>query len=128
VAPDFACRRLGSARQQVDRFREVLGDEFVVLIAARDDPEGATHAAVGATRLAWPAPVRVVAVGPDRALRGIYVLAADDDARLAPYTASGGRAWLIRPDGHLVGSRPLSSAGLDDMPQLMARAIGVRAG
>ncbi|HEX6127925.1 MAG TPA: FAD-dependent monooxygenase, partial [Candidatus Limnocylindria bacterium] len=33
VAPDFACERLGAAREPVQRLRDVIGDEFAVLLA-----------------------------------------------------------------------------------------------
>ena len=125
VAPDFACERIGAARQPVRRLRELLGEQFVALLAAPDDPAVACAAAVRASRLASPARIRVVAIGPDRALRDVVVLRPSNTTALAPYVAAGPRAWLIRPDGHLAASVQLSEpADVDHLPGLMALAIG----
>jgi 3-(3-hydroxy-phenyl)propionate hydroxylase len=125
VAPDFACRRLGTARPHVRRLRELLGDDFVVLVALPGQPDAAAHAAVRATRLSWPAPVRVAAIGPDKPLRGIAVLADLQPAEIEPYVARGPRAWLIRPDGHVAATVPLQPLeALDALPRLQARALG----
>jgi 2-polyprenyl-6-methoxyphenol hydroxylase-like FAD-dependent oxidoreductase len=125
VAPDFACERMGAARRPVRRLRELLGEEFVALLVVPDDATTAAAAAVRASRLSYPARVQVVAVGLDKALRGVVVLAPSHRAGLAPYLAAGPRAWLIRPDGHLVGSVPLTEAAdMDALPGLVALAIG----
>jgi hypothetical protein len=127
VAPDFACERVGSTREPASRLRDVLGGDFVLLLAGFGAGEGARAAAVRAARLAYPTPVRVVAVGSDRRLSNVIVLhAAPGD--LAPYTGDGPRAWLIRPDGHLAGSVPLrAESDVDLAPGLVAMAIGAGA-
>jgi 3-(3-hydroxy-phenyl)propionate hydroxylase len=127
VAPDFACERLGAARRPVRRLRELLGEDFVALLVGLDDAPTAAAAAVRASRLSYPARVRVVAVGPDRALRDVVVLAPAKPAEVGPYRAAGPRAWLIRPDGHLAGSVPVDEPpDVDALPRLVALAIGAR--
>ncbi|HSM39040.1 MAG TPA: FAD-dependent monooxygenase [Candidatus Limnocylindrales bacterium] len=124
VAPDVACRRLGTSRERVSRLRELVGNGFMVLVAQPGDPEAAAAATVRAARLAWPAPVRVVAMGPDRALRGAVVLAPDHGEAVQPYCADGARAWLVRPDGHLAGSVRLDGpAAIDQLARLQAAAL-----
>ena len=126
VAPDFSCERLGTARPRVRRLRELLGDQFVLLLAMPEDAEGSARAAIRATRLAWPAPLRVVAIGHDRPLRGVAVLAGYEAAAAAPYLAGAPRAWLIRPDGHVAATLSLASAAaLDRLPALQAAALAV---
>jgi 3-(3-hydroxy-phenyl)propionate hydroxylase len=128
VAPDFECERIGAARRPVPRLRELVGDGFIVLLAVPDDPARAAAAAVRASRLAFPAQARVVAVGPDRALRDVVVLRPADPASLQPYLAAGPRAWVIRPDGHLAASTSLDEpADVDRLPGLVAMAIGTQA-
>jgi 2-polyprenyl-6-methoxyphenol hydroxylase-like FAD-dependent oxidoreductase len=125
VAPDFACERIGSPRQPVRRVRELLGEDFVVLLVMAGDPATACSAAVRASRLSYPARVRVVAVGPDRALRDVVVLRAADRAALGPYVAAGPRGWVVRPDGHLAASAALHEpADVDQLASLVALAIG----
>jgi 2-polyprenyl-6-methoxyphenol hydroxylase-like FAD-dependent oxidoreductase len=128
VAPDFACERLGGAREKVERLRDLVGGEFVLLLAGLRSPRHAAAAAVRAARMAQPCAVRVAALGPDRALRDVTVLRAADPTSTAPYDAAGPRAWLIRPDGHVAGSLSLdSAAALDALPLLVASAIGAGA-
>jgi 3-(3-hydroxy-phenyl)propionate hydroxylase len=127
VAPDFECERIGAPRQPVHRLRELVGEDFVVLLAAPGDAAEAAAWAVRASRLAFPARVRVVAVGPDRPLRDVVVLRPAGSASLAPYLAAGPRAWVIRPDGHLAASTPLATpADVDRLAGLVAMAIGTR--
>ncbi len=124
VAPDFACERLGTARPRVRRLRELLGEQFVVLLGLPDDGEAAARAAIRATRLAWPVPVRVALMGADRPLRGVAVLAGYDRDEVEPYLPDGPRAWVIRPDGHVAASHPIRSLqAVDELPALLARAI-----
>jgi hypothetical protein len=62
-------------------------------------------------------------------LKGVTVLrdVAGDLARI--YGGAGSRAWLIRPDGHLAGSLPLTTrAAVDGLPAVQALAIGERRG
>ena len=84
-----------------------------------------TAAAVRASRLAWPTPVQVVVAGPTRRTSGTTVV-RDTAGKLATtYGQAGPRAWLIRPDGHIAASVPLSRAeAVDQLPVLAARAIG----
>ncbi|HEX2194305.1 MAG TPA: FAD-dependent monooxygenase, partial [Candidatus Limnocylindria bacterium] len=124
VAPDFACERLGAARERVTRLRELVGGDFLVLLAGPRDAPRAAAAAVRASRLAYPTRVRVAAVGPDRPLRDVAVVRADPDG-MAPYEAAGPRAWLIRPDGHIAASLAIDEpADVDALPELVAMAIG----
>jgi 2-polyprenyl-6-methoxyphenol hydroxylase-like FAD-dependent oxidoreductase len=124
VAPDLACERVGSSREQVARLRDLLGGDFVALLAGFADAGAAVSAAVRATRLAYPTRVRVVSLDADRGLRDVTVLRVDR-AAAASYAAEGPRAWLVRPDGHLAGSLALPSAAeVDRLPELVALAIG----
>jgi len=127
VAPDFACERVGASRERVTRLRDVVGDGFILLLAGFSDAAAARAAAVRASRLACPIRVRVVSLDADRPLRDVTVLRAAADGA-APYAAGGPRAWLLRPDGHVAGSLPLSSsADVDRIPELVALAIGAGA-
>ncbi|HEX6475010.1 MAG TPA: hypothetical protein VF114_08000, partial [Candidatus Limnocylindria bacterium] len=122
--PDARCSLVGRDRG-VERLRDLIGSEFLLLLVSRTTPERAAAKAVRAAGLAWPAPCRVAVVGADRALRGISVLRDDFGELVRAYGAAGSRAWLIRPDGHLAGSLPLSGReSVDRLPSLMALAIG----
>jgi hypothetical protein len=125
VAPDAPATVVGESRGPVRRLADVLGGSFVALLVCADGGTIAYEAAVQAARLAWPAPTRIVAVGPTRRVAGATVL-RDPTGRLgSTYGAAGARGWLIRPDGHLAGSLPLTSgAQIDRLPGLEARAIG----
>jgi len=123
VAPDAACRRAENG-QQAMWLRELMGGDFVALLVHNTAKAGAA-AAVRASRLAWPAPCDVVAVGPDKPLAGVTVLNdAAGEARRG-YGRAGPAAFLIRPDGHLAAWVPLPlPESVDALPGLMARAIG----
>ncbi|MGH2455216.1 MAG: FAD-dependent monooxygenase [Candidatus Limnocylindria bacterium] len=124
VAPDAACRVV-DGDGQVARLRELFGHEFVALLVFEDRDELAARVAVRAAGLAWPAPCGVAVVGPGRRLHGVTVLedVAGDLVRI--YTASGPRAWLIRPDGHLAASLDLPTPqAVEGLPGLQAMAIG----
>jgi 3-(3-hydroxy-phenyl)propionate hydroxylase len=124
VAPDARCTLVGRDRG-VERLRDLIGPEFLLLVVSRTTPERAAAKAVRAAGLAWPAPCRVAVVGSDRPLRGISVLRDDLGELVSAYGAAGSRAWLIRPDGHLAGSLPLSGReSVDRLPSLLALAIG----
>jgi hypothetical protein len=123
VAPDASCRSLGGAHRAI-RLRDLLGARFVALLL-EDNPRAAATAAVRASRLAWPMPCDVIAVGPEGALGGVTVL---DDAKgeiRRAYGADGASAFLIRPDGHLAARIPLHRPdAVDALPGLQARAVG----
>ena len=122
--PMRAARRLVGKRN-VARLRDLIGPEFLLLLACRTTPERAAAMAIRAAGLAWPAPCRVAVVGADRPLRGVSVLRDDVGELVRAYGAAGSRAWLIRPDGHLAGSLPLAGRdAVDRLPALQAMAIG----
>ena len=100
-----------------------MGGAFLVLLAW---PAGAADAAgaVRASRTAYPAPVRVAAVGLERAVRDVMVLRPVDPATLRPYVAAGPRAWVVRPDGHVAASVALDTPdAVDRLPGLVASAM-----
>ena len=89
------------------RLRERVGDGFVVLLA------GVGPAVRERARSAPPAEGRL--------------LAPDDPAGVlaAIYAASGPRGWIIRPDGHLADSGPVTArADLEALVARLPRAIG----
>jgi 3-(3-hydroxy-phenyl)propionate hydroxylase len=100
VAPDARLRD-GS------RLKARLGSSFVVLLA-----DVAPKARTAVETATWPVPVEVIA----------------DEGLTAVYGASGPRAWVVRPDGHLASS--LSLAGQDDtavevhLAEMVERAAG----
>jgi 2-polyprenyl-6-methoxyphenol hydroxylase-like FAD-dependent oxidoreductase len=121
VAPDAACRSLGA--QPVMRLRDLFGTSFVALLMA-DAPREAATAAIRASRLAWPAPCEVVAIGPDAPLAGVTVL-ADAEGEIRRAYGAGPSAFLIRPDGHLAARIPLPRPeAVDVLPGLQAIAVG----
>ncbi len=129
VAPDAACRLAEAGpdgpQRPVRRLRDLLGDGFVALLVCGEQPDLALKSAVRATRLAWPAPVRVAVIGAGSAPPQVLLLedVAGDLARL--YAPNGPRAWLIRPDGHLAASLPLDGKeSVDELSGLQAMAIG----
>jgi 2-polyprenyl-6-methoxyphenol hydroxylase-like FAD-dependent oxidoreductase len=125
VAPDARCTLVGRERG-VERLRDLVGPEFLLLLVCRTTQERAAAMAVRAAGLAWPAPCRVAVVGADRPLRGVSVLRDEAGELVRAYGAAGSRAWLIRPDGHLAGSLPLPGRdAVDPLPSLQAMAIGV---
>jgi 2-polyprenyl-6-methoxyphenol hydroxylase-like FAD-dependent oxidoreductase len=129
VAPDARCTVLDAKAASVTRLRDLLGETFVVLLMCRTAPDAAAAMAIRAAGLSWPAPARIAALGPDMPLKGVTVLrdVAGDLARI--YGGAGSRAWLIRPDGHLAGSLPLTTrAAVDGLPAVQALAIGERRG
>jgi 3-(3-hydroxy-phenyl)propionate hydroxylase len=122
VAPDAPCRSLDQAG--VTRLRELFGNDFVALVVMGSSREAAT-AAIRASRLAWPAPCRIVAIGPDGPLAGVTVLDDEHGEIREAYGAAGSSAYLIRPDGHLAAWVPLKRADtVDALPGLQAIAIG----
>ncbi|MEO8639748.1 MAG: hypothetical protein ABI458_07525, partial [Chloroflexota bacterium] len=122
VAPDGPCRSLDQA--DVKRLRELFGNEFVVLLMI-GSPREAAAAAIRASRLAWPAPCRIVAIGPDGPLAGVTVLDDTEGEIRQAYSEAGSSAYLIRPDGHLAAWIPLKRAdAVDALPGLQAIAIG----
>ena len=124
VAPDGRCTPLGR-EGNVARLRDLIGPDFLLLLVCRTTPERAAAIAIRAAGLAWPAPCRVAVVGADRPLRGVSVLRDDVGELVRAYGAAGSRAWLIRPDGHLAGSLPLTGRdAVDRLPALQAMAIG----
>lgn len=125
VAPDAPASVVGDSRGPIRRLADVFRGEFVALLVCDEGGSIAYEAAVQAARLAWPAPTRVVAVGPTRRVAGATVL-RDPTGRLREtYSAAGARGWLIRPDRHLAGSLQLTDASqIDRLPGLEARAIG----
>ncbi|MEO8252598.1 MAG: FAD-dependent monooxygenase [Chloroflexota bacterium] len=123
VAPDAACRTLGGDAE-LTRLRELLGRGFVALLLGGSVRDSRT-AAIRASRLAWPAPCDVVAVGPDAPLAGATVLTDTEGEIRRAYGGAGPSAFLIRPDGHLAARIPLPRPeGVDALPKLQARAIG----
>jgi 3-(3-hydroxy-phenyl)propionate hydroxylase len=122
VAPDATCTSLDQAG--VTRLRELFGSEFVALVVVGSPREAAT-AAIRASRLAWPAPCRTVAIGPAGPLAGVTVLDDEDGEIREAYGEAGSSAYLIRPDGHLAAWVPLRRAdAVDALPGLQAIAIG----
>ena len=123
VAPDAACRPLAGDGGPT-RIRELLGGSFVVLLLGDHSRQAAT-AAIRASRLAWPAPCAVVAVGPDKPLAHVTVLADSSGEIRRAYGGAGSSAFLVRPDGHLAARIPLPRPeAVDALPGLLARAIG----
>ncbi len=122
VAPDAPCRPRGEGRAR--RLRELFGSGFIALLVGGSGREAASIA-VRASRLAWPAPCQIVAVGPDGPLAGVTVLADDDGEIRRAYGAAGPSAFLVRPDGHLAAWIPLRRTdSVDALPGLQAIAIG----
>ena len=122
VAPDARCRSVEKP-SAVSRLRDLLGSAFVVLLLS-DAPDEAARAAIRASRLSWPAPCDVVAVGPSGPLSGVTVLTDTDGEIRAAYAAAGAAAFLIRPDGHLAAWIPLPRPeSVDALAGLQARAI-----
>ncbi len=127
VAPDAPCGELRSGAEAgppLSRLRELFGDRFVTLLV-HDAPDAAARAAVRAAGLAWPVPVGVAVLGPEMPLTGVTVLSDPRGAIRAAYGASGPRAFLVRPDGHLAGSLGLPRPeAVDGLSALVARSIG----
>jgi 3-(3-hydroxy-phenyl)propionate hydroxylase len=124
VAPDGRCTPLGRDVNAM-RLRDLIGPDFLLLLVCRTTPERAAAIAIRAAGLAWPAQCRVAVVGADLPLRGVSVLRDDAGELVRDYGAAGSRAWLIRPDGHLAGSLPLTGRdAVDRLPALQAMAIG----
>jgi 3-(3-hydroxy-phenyl)propionate hydroxylase len=122
VAPDGACRSLGGTA--VSRLRDLFGTRFVALLLTGLPREAATTA-IRASRLAWAAPCEVVAIGPDKPLAGVTVLADPEGEIHRAYGAAGPSAFLIRPDGHIAARIPLPRPeAADVLPGLQAIAIG----
>jgi 2-polyprenyl-6-methoxyphenol hydroxylase-like FAD-dependent oxidoreductase len=123
VVPDAACLAL-AADGATSRLRDLLGQRFIALLLL-DAPRDAARAAIRASRLAWPAPCDVVAIGPDAPLSGVTVLADPTGEIRRAYGAGGPGGFLVRPDGHLAAriglGRPES---VDALPGLQARALG----
>ena len=127
VAPDAACEALDADAAGTTRLRDLVGGDFLALLVCRTRPEAAAAIAIRASGLAWPAPCRIAALGPDQPLRGVTVLRDRSGALQSRYGAAGSRAWLIRPDGHLAGSLALDvRESADRLPALLAMAIGDR--
>jgi 2-polyprenyl-6-methoxyphenol hydroxylase-like FAD-dependent oxidoreductase len=122
VAPDAPCRSPDTPT--VTRLRDLFGAGFVALLVA-DSPRDAAAAAIRASRLAWPAPCQVAAVGPDGPLTGVTVLLDEEEEIRRAYGGAGASAYLIRPDGHLAAWTPLKRPdAVDALPGLQAIAIG----
>jgi 2-polyprenyl-6-methoxyphenol hydroxylase-like FAD-dependent oxidoreductase len=122
VAPDAIITVAGN---DATRLRHLLGADFLVLLACPGQPELAAGAAVRAARLAWPAPCRVAVVGATHPVRGATLLDDRDGTIARRYAVGGPTAWLIRPDGHLVGSVALrAKAAVDALPALQALGMG----
>jgi 2-polyprenyl-6-methoxyphenol hydroxylase-like FAD-dependent oxidoreductase len=127
VAADAPCTALGAEGGGVRRLLDLVGDGFLLLLVCRSLPDAAAATAVRADGLSWPAPTRVAVFGATMPLRGVTVLRDPSGTLMATYGAAGSRAWLIRPDGHLAGSLPLSGRDpVDRLPALEAVAIGQR--
>jgi len=123
VAPDAACGALGADARPV-WLRDLFGSRFVAVIVS-DKSRAGSSAAIRASRLAWPAPCDVVAVGPDAPLAGVTVLADPTGEARRAYGGAGPSAFLVRPDGHLAAWVPLPRPeGVDVLPGLLAHAIG----
>ncbi|TMB50897.1 MAG: pentachlorophenol monooxygenase [Chloroflexi bacterium] len=100
VAPDV---QLSDGSRLKDRF----GSSFVVLLAA------APPAVAAVSRdAAWPLPAEVVA---DVGLTRIY-------------GPAGPRAWIVRPDGHLASSLPLTDSTPEAQLVRLAEMVGRAAG
>jgi 3-(3-hydroxy-phenyl)propionate hydroxylase len=122
VAPDAPCRSHDEA--SVIRLRDLFGAGFVALLVA-DAPREAAAIAIRASRLAWPAPCRVAAIGPEGPLNGVTVVADVEGEVRRAYGGAGPSAYLVRPDGHLAAWIPLRRTdAVDAMPGLQAIAIG----
>jgi hypothetical protein len=122
VAPDAPCRAVDGER--VTRLRDLFGAGFVALLIS-DSSREAAAVAIRASRLAWPAPCQVVAIGADGPLAGVTVLADEEGEIRQTYGAAGPSAFLIRPDGHLAAWVPLRRTdAVDALPGLQAIAIG----
>ncbi len=127
VAPDAACSAMVPDADGVSRLLDLVGGEFLILLFGGGRPDEAAAMAIRAAGLAWPAPCRIAALGPDRPLRSVTVLEDRAGELQRHYGAAGPRAWLIRPDGHLAGSLPLAARDtVDRLPALQAVAIGDR--
>jgi len=64
-------------------------------------------------------------LGATGALAGVTVLTDPHGEVRRAYGAAGSRAFLIRPDGHLVGSVPLPTPdAVEALCALQARALG----
>jgi 2-polyprenyl-6-methoxyphenol hydroxylase-like FAD-dependent oxidoreductase len=88
------------------RLKQRFGSGFVVLLA-----EAPATLATACRQASWPIPVEVVS----------------DEGLAATYAASGPRAWVVRPDGHLASSLPLSASAdiqLRQLAGMMDRAAG----
>jgi 2-polyprenyl-6-methoxyphenol hydroxylase-like FAD-dependent oxidoreductase len=122
VAPDAPCRSHDEA--SVMRVRDLFGAGFVALLVV-NAPREAAAIAIRASRLAWPAPCQVVAIGPDGPLNGVTILADVEGEVRRAYGGAGPSAYLVRPDGHLAAWIPLRRTdAVDAMPGLQAIAIG----
>ncbi|MGZ6213981.1 MAG: FAD-dependent monooxygenase [Candidatus Limnocylindria bacterium] len=122
VAPDATCQSIGDGA--VSRLRELFGAGFVALLVT-SPPRDAAAAAIRASRLAWPAPCAVVAIGPDGPLAGVTVISDRDGEVGRAYGGAGPSAFLIRPDGHLAARIRLPRPeAVDALPGLQAIAIG----
>ena len=122
VAPDAPCGTVEGG--DATRLRDLFGTGFVTLLVS-DAPREAAAAAIRASRLAWPVPCRIVAIGADRPLAGVTVLSDDEGEIRRAYGEAGPSAFLIRPDGHLAAWIPLRRTdAVDALPGLQAIAIG----
>jgi 3-(3-hydroxy-phenyl)propionate hydroxylase len=122
VAPDGACRLFGGSA--ISRLRDLFGKRFVALLLT-DAPRAAATSAIRASRLAWPAPCEIVAIGPDASLAGVTVMSDSEGEIRRAYGAAGPSAFLIRPDGHIAARIPLPRPeAVDVLPGLQAIAIG----
>jgi 3-(3-hydroxy-phenyl)propionate hydroxylase len=127
VAPDAACSAMDPDEDGVTRLHDLVGGGFLALLVVSRSADEAAAMAIRAAGFAWPAPCRIAALGPDRPLRHVTVLQDVAGELRRHYGAAGPRAWLIRPDGHLAGSLPLSERhSVDGLPALQAAAIGDR--
>ncbi|MEP7041264.1 MAG: FAD-dependent monooxygenase, partial [Chloroflexota bacterium] len=122
VAPDASCRALDGAN--ATRLRDLFGTGFVTLLVS-DSPRDAAAVAIRASRLAWPAPCQIVAIGPEGPLAGVTALSDEEGEIRRTYGGAGPSAFLIRPDGHLAAWIPLRRTdAVDALPGLQAIAIG----
>jgi hypothetical protein len=123
VLPDAACGIL-DGDDMVSRLRDLLGDRFVALLLVRGE-EAAASAGVRAARLSWAAPCRVALLGARKRLAGVTVLTDPRGELRRTFGPAGSYAFLVRPDGHLAASLPLSRPdAVDSLADLQARAIG----